>query len=155
MGSPLFCEPRNVTDLRHCNFYHTVDIPGHGTVEGAWDLREGAKAYLGQVDFKNKRVLEVGAADGFLGFFMEKEGADVIGYDLSENHAWDIVPFAQYDYEAILEGKRERIRMLNNAWWFLHRVFQSKARLAFGDVYHIPAELGPVDICTFGSILLH
>ena len=42
-----YVSPRHVTDLRECLFYHTMDVPGHGTVPGAWDLRKGLGRYLG------------------------------------------------------------------------------------------------------------
>lgn len=32
---------------------------------------------------------------------------------------------------------------------------KSKAKVVYGSVYDIPQEIGPVDITTFGSILLH
>lgn len=62
-----------------------MDIPGYGGVEGEWDLRKGVKEYLGNVDFKGKRVLEIGTASGFLCFYMEGQGAEVVAYDLQRN----------------------------------------------------------------------
>src|SRR5262249_47083940 len=63
-----YASPRTVTDLADCYFYHTLELPGYGLVEGEWDLRAGAEAYLGGVDFRGRRVLEVGPASGFLCF---------------------------------------------------------------------------------------
>ncbi len=37
-----------------------MDIPGVGPVEGAWDLRPGVDAYLGGVDVRGQRVVELG-----------------------------------------------------------------------------------------------
>ena len=39
--------PRVVDDVSECDFYHSMDIPGHGAVEGQWDLRNTLGAYLG------------------------------------------------------------------------------------------------------------
>lgn len=64
-------------------FYHTIDLPGLGEMKGEWDLRIAPDAYLGNVDLANKRVLEMGTANGFLSFHMEKKGASVVSYDLS------------------------------------------------------------------------
>jgi len=36
-----------------------------GPVEGAWDLRPGVDAYLGGVDVRGQRVVELGTADGY------------------------------------------------------------------------------------------
>ena len=81
--SSVYAEPRTVTDLEECYFYHSMEIPGYGLVEGPWDLRGGVDDYLGNVDLNGKRVLEVGTASGFLCFTMEGRGADVVAYDLS------------------------------------------------------------------------
>ncbi|MBV9971725.1 MAG: hypothetical protein JO135_00155, partial [Candidatus Eremiobacteraeota bacterium] len=35
-----YAEPRTVTNLSDCYFYHTMEIPGYGLVEGQWDLRD-------------------------------------------------------------------------------------------------------------------
>ena len=75
-GSSPYAEPRTVTSLDDCYFYHTVEIPGHSVVTGEWDLRPGLDAYLGHFDFAGKRVLDVGAASGILSFHVERQGAE-------------------------------------------------------------------------------
>lgn len=132
-----------------------MDIPGYGGVEGEWDLRKGVKEYLGNVDFKGKRVLEIGTASGFLCFYMEGQGAEVVAYDLSEEQAWDIVPFSRYDYKQFLMDFKAHIKKINNAYWLCHRAYNSRARMVYGTVYTIPEEIGMVDISVFGCVLLH
>jgi hypothetical protein len=151
----VYAEPRNITDLAECYFYHTTEVPGYGLIEGEWDLRRGMRAYLGHVDFKGKRVLELGTASGFNCFYMERQGAEVVGYDLSEQQSWDVVPYAQYDYETFSEQRKEHIRKINNAFWLCHRAFESRSKVVYGDVYSIPPAIGLVDISTACSILLH
>ena len=153
--STVYANPRVVTDLGECYFYHTMDIPGYGTTEGEWDLRKGVKKYLGKVDFKGKRVLEIGTASGFLCFYMESRGAEVVAYDLSENQSWDIYPGSKYDYNQLIINMKDHIRKINNAYWLCHRVYGSKAKKVHGTVYTVPREIGPVDISTFCSVLLH
>jgi hypothetical protein len=154
-ATSLFATPRLVTDLRDCFFYHTMDIPGHGVIAGQWDLRAGIGKYLGGIDFRGKRVLDVGAASGFLTFTMEKQGAEVVSYDLAPEHRWDLVPFAGADLEAQFATRCEQLRRLNNAYWYCHRVFQSRARMVHGTIYTVPEAIGPVDIASLGSILQH
>jgi SAM-dependent methyltransferase len=151
----IYAEPRDIKDIDKCFFYHTIDLPGHGTVHGSWDLRNGVDQYLGNVKFQEKSVLEIGTANGFLCFEMEKRGAEIIALDLSKDYEWDIVPFAQYDYKQGVKVRKEHIEKLNNAYWLCHRLFNSKAKVVYGDVYHMPDEIGEVDIVTYGSILLH
>ena len=76
-------------------------------------------------------------------------------YDLSPDQAWDIVPLSGIDAAAHVTIRRQHIGAINNGYWFCHRAHASAARLAHGTVYAMDAELGPVDISVFGSILLH
>jgi SAM-dependent methyltransferase len=153
----LYAPPRLVTQLEDCSFYHTMDIPGHGTVDGPWDLRAGVRDYLGGVDFRGKRVLELGTASGFLCFHMERQGAQVVAFDVSPRHVelMNVVPFARGEQGHYLGYLRGKVARLNNSWWLAHRAFQSAARVVYGDIYAVPEAIGPVDIATFGCILLH
>jgi SAM-dependent methyltransferase len=136
-------------------FYHSIDLPGLPTIAGAWDLRPAVDSYLGGIDVAGKRVLEVGAANGFLSFHMERQGASVVPYDLSPDRLGDIMLFPGLD-KGVFEAKyREVVTGLNRAWWHAQRAFGSSLALRHGTAYEIPEELGPVDITTFGSILLH
>lgn len=155
MKTGVYEEPREITDIRECDFYHTMDIPGHGQVQGEWDLRGKEYAYLGKIDFSKKRVLEIGTADGFLCFHMERMGADVVAFDLSEKQAWDMVPFAINDIDEWICDRANHIRRINNAWWFCHKAFASQAKLVYGTVYAVPREIGPVDVSTITAVLLH
>ena len=155
MSSFPYAQPREITSLDDCYFYHTTDIPGRGTVTGEWDLRPNLDAYLGHYDFAGKRVLDVGAASGLLSFHMEHRGADVVSFDLSEHEKWDVVPNARLDVAAVEAGRREHMRRINNGYWLCHSANQSKARAVYGVVYDIPESIGPVDVAIYGSILLH
>lgn len=151
----VWAEPRNLTGTDDCYFYHTMDIPNHGIVHGEWDLRGREAAYLGHVSLRGKRVLEIGTASGHLCFSMEKMGAEVVAYDLSDKQEWDVVPYAGYNCEDYLLKRKEHIRRLNNGFWFAHKAFESAAKAVYGTVYEIPKTIGRFDVCTLGSILLH
>jgi SAM-dependent methyltransferase len=155
--STLYAKPRFVRSLDDCYFYHTMDLPGFGTVEGAWDLRGGVREYLGGVRLAGKRVLEVGTASGYLCFHMEQAGAEVVAYDLNPGQAQyvNVVPYARADQSVHYRNFAENLPKLNNAFWLSHRLYGSSARLVHGHAYAIPEEIGPVDIATFGCILLH
>ena len=155
MEENVFAPPRNVTAISECYFYQVIDLPGYGQVGEEWDLRGGEESYLGGVSFQGKRVLELGTASGYLCRFMEGYGADVIGFDLPADRFWDLVPFAGLDLASARIGMRDHIEKVKNGWWFAHRLFGSRARAVYGNIYEIPEAIGPVDISTFGSILLH
>jgi SAM-dependent methyltransferase len=147
--------PRRGLALEDCYFYHSMDLPGVGAVEGEWDLRGGVAEYLGGVDVNGKRVLDVGTASGFLAFEMERAGAEVVASDLSDEHLWDIVPFGgAVGPDAVAEAK-DHVRRLNNSFWLAHQALGSSVQVVYGPVYELPEEIGPVDVVVFGSVLLH
>lgn len=177
-SSSIYAPPRHVTDPKDCYFYHTFDLPGVGLIEGSWDLRDDVDDYLGHVDLAGKRVLDVGSASGFLCFEMEKRGAEVVAYDLSDKEHWDLVPYAYYtgrppSANLTVPGKdkplvagilgpdpneadqKARLRLMNNGWWFVHQQMKSKARMVHGRVYDISDAVGPMDAALMGCILLH
>jgi 2-polyprenyl-3-methyl-5-hydroxy-6-metoxy-1,4-benzoquinol methylase len=83
-----------------------MSVPNYGEIAGQWDLRGCEHQYLGDVAFAGKRVLEVGTASGHLCFWMERQGADVVAFDLDETKDWDLVPFATQNYERLLGERR-------------------------------------------------
>jgi SAM-dependent methyltransferase len=153
-NASIYATPRLVTSLRECSFFHTMDVPGYGTVQGQWDLREAVPEYVGNVDFRGKRVLDIGAASGFLTFYAERQGADVVAFDLSEHQTWDMVPFPG-EHDANAQSLKSAIKRVNNSFWFCHRAYGSNAQVVYGTVYDIPNNLGVVDISIFGCVLLH
>ena len=155
MQNVVWAKPQEVTDVKDCLFYHTMDIPGTGHVEGQWDLRGIEANYLGSVDLKGKQVLEIGTASGHMCFSMERMGATVTAYDLSPAQDWDIVPFANFDLPEHIRNRKEVIANLNRAYWLAHKAFNSKARVTYGTVYEIPDDIGTFDVATMGALLLH
>lgn len=151
----LYARPHDVESVADCYFYHSMEIPGHGEVTGEWDLRGDEHRYLGGADLNGKRVLELGAASGFLTTYMERQGAEVVAYDLSTKHSWDVVPFAANDAAEFGEIYGEHLRKLNNGFWLNHKAQNLSARLVHGTVYTVPEAIGQVDVATFASILLH
>ena len=154
-GAGPYAPQREIDSLEDCYFYHTMDVPGHGTVEGEWDLRGALPQYLGHYDFAGKRALDIGAASGSLTYHMEQQGAEVVAFDLSEDYDWDIVPFKANDQQAARLERRSHLRRINNGFWLCHKAFGSRAKMVNGVVYDIPVDIGPVDVAVFGSILLH
>jgi hypothetical protein len=145
----------SATSLDDGYFYHSIDLPGRPTIVGAWDLRENVQAYLGGIEVAGKKVLEVGAANGFLTFHMEKRGAKVVPYDLSPDKLGDIMRYPGLDQVAFEAEYRAVVKGLNKAWEHARQAFGSSLTLRHGTAYEVPEDIGPVDVATFGSILLH
>jgi hypothetical protein len=105
----IFAKPLKVEDVADCYFYHTMELPGRGVIEGRdWDLRGRVDEYLGNVDFAGKRVLEIGPASGFLTFEMEKRGAEIVSVEVTAKHGWDFVPYPAARLQEIF-GPRQTV----------------------------------------------
>jgi len=153
-----FAHPWHVDSPERCFFYHKTTLPGLGEVGGSWDLRDCIDAYLGNIDFSGKRVLDVGAASGFLTFSMEQRGADVVSYDLDDGANWDIVPHYRLSIEEMAKEKAvhsDALLRLKRAYWLAHRLHGSKAKAFYGPVYDMPEQLGAFDIVMYGMIITH
>jgi SAM-dependent methyltransferase len=138
----------------HCRFYHCVDVDGR-TIEGAWDLRGRERAYLGGVDLRDKRVLELGPSTGHLTFWMEREGADVVSFDAGWDVGIDLLPPPGFETRKLRRDHAKMVSDFSNSWWYLHRKFGSQAKIVYGDIYDLPGDIGEFDIATFGCICLH
>jgi len=139
-----------------CDWYHSTVLSDGTEVKGQWDLRGGERDYLGRHNLNGKRVLEFGPASGYLTYWMERQGGQVTSFEAGWEAAFDQLPAV--DGSDIVEAQRSFMRhiaRINNSWWFHHRDLGSDARIAYGDIYHVPDDLGRFDVSFFGCILLH
>jgi SAM-dependent methyltransferase len=152
-----YAEPRHVTNVDECYFYHHMDLPGLEEVGRGWDLRKTIDDYLGHFDFHGKRVLDVGTASGFLTFEMEKRGAEVVSFDRSSSADWQLVPFGAkgFDVGKAQAAMKAFMDPLRNGYWLAHGLLNSRARVYYGDIYNIPDQIGQFDVVFFGMVLPH
>ncbi len=143
-------------DLSDFVWYHAFELPDGRVLPGAWDLRGHEAAYLGDVDVAGKRVLELGPATGYLTFYLERMGADVVSFEAGFDVSIDMLPVKGRDNpEGLLEVMQHTIDRNHDAWWYLHRTLGSSAKFVQGNIYDLPADLGTFDITVVGAILLH
>jgi len=136
-------------------FYQTIELPGIGVIPGCWDHRENCDVYLGRVDFHGKTVLDVGPANGYFSFEMERRGAKVVAIDLGQNSDWDVVPHPYLDEENSKANMRDNVRKVENAFWYAHGLLKSEVELVYGTVYDVPRLIAPVDIALMSNVLQH
>lgn len=149
-------ERRAGADLSDLVWYHATELPDGRVLPGAWDLRGHEPAYLGGVDVAGKRVLELGPATGYLTFYMERMGAEVVSFEAGFDVPIDLLPVRGVDHpEEKLRVMQETIDRNHDAWWYLHRQFESRAAFVQGNIYDLPADLGTFDVTVVGAILLH
>jgi len=151
---------RHIERLEDCFFYHTIEVPGFGEVRGHWDLRGRFKEYIGGVDLTGKSVIDIGAATGFLSFESERAGATrVVSFDIANAGQQSFLPFKDKlystDYASWAKQYDAELEQWKNAYWLCHRLLNSKAEVYYGNIYEIPAELGPFDVAIVGSVLEH
>jgi SAM-dependent methyltransferase len=143
-------------DLSNFVWYHAFELPDGRVLPGAWDLRGHEAAYLGGVDVAGKRVLELGPATGYLTFYLERMGAEVVSFEAGFDVTIDMLPVKGRDNpEGMLQVMQDTIDRNHDAWWYLHRTLGSSAKFVQGSIYDMPADLGTFDITLVGAILLH
>src|SRR5271165_1641859 len=147
---------REGADLSELVWYHAFELPDGRVLPGAWDLRGHEAAYLGGVDVAGKRVLELGPATGYLTFYMEHMGAEVVSFEAGFDVPIDFMPVKGEDQPwERLRVMQETIDRNHDGWWHLHRTLGSSAKFVQGNIYDMPADLGTFDITLVGAILLH
>lgn len=139
-----------------CDWYHSTDLPDGSFAQGEWDLRGTEQPYLGNLPIASQRVLEIGPASGYLTFWMERAGADVTAFEAGYDAGIELVPGTDEHEAALMQQEIMRhTQRTTNAWWFLHRMTGSSARLVHGDLYSLPADLGRYDFSFLGCVLVH
>ncbi|HVS21341.1 MAG TPA: class I SAM-dependent methyltransferase [Pyrinomonadaceae bacterium] len=159
-SATVLAKPRYVDSLDDCFFYHTMELPGLGVVDGQWDLRGRFDDYIGGVEVAGKSVIDVGAATGFLSFEAEKRGAArVVSFDMGDARQQTFLPFKEKlyyrDYESFVSYHAITIERWKNAYWLCHRLLNSRAEVCYGNIYDLPRELGQFDVALVGAVLEH
>ncbi len=112
-------------------WWHSFEFPGGERVEGvrsADELRAHLARFSLPASLAGKRVLDIGAWDGWFSFEMERRGAEVTAVD-----CWD-----------------------NPRFRYAHERLGSRVRYLIRDVYDLtPRELGHFDIVLFFGVLYH
>jgi tRNA (mo5U34)-methyltransferase len=122
---------RQIDRLGKLGWYHSMElpdgsvIPGHQTIG---QLRERIARYPIPQDLRGKRVLDIGAWDGWFSFEMERRGATVVAVDSVRQDTF---------FEA-------------------RRLLNSKVEYIVEDVCHLsPRDIGTFDIVLFFGVLYH
>ena len=150
--------PSENIPLDDCEWYHIMEIPGVGLTEGVFDCREDIDNIFGNLDFKGKKILNLGPITGYLNFAAEERGGEVTSIDLGvdpNNLQRDWVvnvskPWRE-DLKNFMEGERKR----RNAFWYAHKALNSKSKLIICHINNLPDEVEMQDIGIIFSVLLH
>jgi tRNA (mo5U34)-methyltransferase len=132
-------------------WYHTIELPFGITTPGAYDHRPLLDRYGLPESLAGKRVLDVGTADGFWAFELERRGADVTSIDIED--------ISQLDFPAALRRETtegERADPLGEGFALAHRLRKSHVQRIPGTVYDLdPDRMGKFDLVHSGDLLVH
>jgi hypothetical protein len=148
--------PSENISLEDCEWYHIMEIPGIGLTEGVFDVREDIDNIFGNLDYKDKKVLNLGPSTGYLTFEAERRGADVTSIDLSVNsEKRDWQPRANEDWKKDLKKFMADEKRRRNAFWYAHKALNSKSKLIISHINNLPNEVEVHDIGIIFSVLVH
>jgi len=122
---------RLIDQLGELGWYHSIELPDGTVIPGIQSielLRKRIAQYPIPQDLRGKRVLDIGAWDGWFSFEMERRGAEVLAVDSARQ-------------ETFFQAKK----LLN-----------SKVEYLVEDIcYLTPREVGYFDIVLFFGVLYH
>ena len=81
---------RQIERLSKLGWYHSIELPGGSVIEGhqtIQQLRTRLRQFPIPEDLTGKRVLDIGAWDGWFSFEMERRGAQVVALDSTRARA--------------------------------------------------------------------
>ena len=132
-GNPQYTEDlqRQSGELAKLGYYHSIELPDGRVIPGIQAL-ETQRARIAQFpipqDLRGKRVLDIGAWDGWFSFEMERRGAEVVAVDATKRTRF-------------LEAKA---------------MLGSKVEHVVADItYLTPKQAGYFDIILFFGVLYH
>jgi tRNA (mo5U34)-methyltransferase len=131
--SSLATDPhrKNLEELARLGWYHSMELPDGRVIQGYQSLdvlRRRAAQFPIPADLHGRRVLDIGAWDGWFTFEMERRGAQVVSVDSTSF---------------------ERYRVA-------HDLLHSKAEYRIDDVCRLtPHTIGYFDIVLFLGVLYH
>ena len=147
---------REGADLSDLVWYHAFELPDGRVLPGAWDLRGHEAAYLGGVGLAGKRVLELGPATGYLTFYMERMGAEVVSFEAGFDVSIDLLPVQGRDNpeEAAGSCRTPSTATTTHGGTCTARSGRRPSS-SRGTSTTCPTDLGTFDITLVGAILLH
>jgi tRNA (mo5U34)-methyltransferase len=141
-------------DVQQLPWYHTIRLPGGIVTPGLYDT-------LGELDrvplpksLAGKRCLDIGTADGFWAFEMERRGArEVVAIDVDDPDGYDWPANRDPEEDASFAHAHPNHR---KAFTLAHEALGSRVERRNQRVYDLdPADIGQFDFIFMGSLLIH
>jgi SAM-dependent methyltransferase len=135
-------------------WYHSIEVAPGVVTPGWFDLRPIADR-LPWPDVRGKRCLDVGTADGFLAFELERRGAaEVVAADIGGHEQWDFELHRRHIGPRFLRHVAGPVKTLG--FEVARELLGSAVEWVQCSAYDLdPAALGQFDVVVCGSLLLH
>lgn len=152
-------KPKAKSNTDDCNFYHTMEYSDGEIITGSWTINDFSN-YIGHYQLKNKTVLDVGTASGFLAFKAELQGGIVTATDAKFSKEYKMVPYANSSYLDDIHAWREQIQSqlfekLRNSFWYSWNKYNSKIDVVYSSVYDLIEWDRRFDVVIAGAIIEH
>lgn len=136
-------------------WYHTIELGAGVVTDGLFDHRPYVDRYGLPDDLRGKRVLDVGAQDGFWSFELERRGATVVALDLDDPALLDWPPRLRDAGVARAGGGFPLAQ--RSAFAIAHGALDSSVERVTCTVYDAVPERfgGTFDLVFCGSLLIH
>jgi tRNA (mo5U34)-methyltransferase len=122
---------RQVAELQRLGWYHSIQLPDGSVIAGHQDLHRlhwRLAQFPIPTDLTGKRVLDIGAWDGWFSFELERRGAQVVAVD----------------------------QTASKRFLLARELLNSSVEYIIEDVYHLtPERIGRFDVVLFLGVLYH
>lgn len=141
-------------------WYHTLDLGGGVETPGVYDMRPFLHHYRFPASLEGKRVLDVGASNGFFSFHFENLGASrVVAVDLRTIGDHDY-PRRYLEEQRKLRSDREIEEIdhheVHGGFEVARSILASRVEMRYHRIYDLPQEMEDrFDLAFLGSVLVH
>jgi tRNA (mo5U34)-methyltransferase len=143
--------PTSSDDPRLEGWYHTIELADGVESRGVYDLRPVVDRYGLPESLEGKTALDIGTADGFWAFELERRGAErVVATDIERNRDADLLPWVRDEL-----GDKAKYKV-SSRFKAAHALRGSQVEHVGCSVYDLsPETVGTFDVVFCGSLLLH
>jgi len=149
-------EPTNKLELenliKNYDWYHTIELTPDIVTKGRYDWRK----YFGNFNFpslKGKKILDVGAGNGFFSFEFEKLGGVVTALEIPNQNERDDVRFGEGNIDFCKTARRMDFQ---EPLHIAKKALNSKIEVIEKNIYDMrPEKDGYYDIVFCNDVLLH
>jgi tRNA (mo5U34)-methyltransferase len=155
MSSAIETPSLSHDDPRLEGWYHTIELaPGISSRNAVYDHGPTVDQAGLPASLKGKTALDVGTADGFWAFEMERRGARVTAIDIARPQDYDLLPIHRARMPEPWHTATDHEHA--SRFHLAHSMRRSQVEYKICNVYDVsPKRLGTFDVVYCGTMLMH